>query len=112
MDCRLRIGQIGGTFAYCQRRSHRHTADMAPESFEGVYDVRSEVYCIGLTLFEMLAQRPAFEGKNTADTIRQAMAGVKQTPRQIDSHIPKDLETIVLKSPLREPAALIKRQAS
>ncbi len=101
-------------FGLAKLAEHSHTASgevigtpqyMAPESFEGVYDVRSEVYCIGLTLFEMLAQRPAFEGKNTADTIRQAMAGVKQTPRQIDSHIPKDLETIVLKSLAREPAA-------
>ena len=101
-------------FGLAKLAEHSHTATgevigtpqyMAPESFEGVYDVRSEVYCIGLTLFEMLARRPAFEGKNTADTIRQAMAGVKQAPRQIDSHIPKDLETIVLKSLAREPAA-------
>ncbi len=78
---------------------------MAPESFEGVYDVRSEVYCIGLTLFELLVRRPAIEGKNTADTIRQAIVGVKQTPRQMDSKIPRDLETIVLKALSREPAA-------
>lgn len=101
-------------FGLAKLAEHSHTATgevigtpqyMAPESFEGVYDVRSEVYCIGLTLFEMLVQRPAFEGKNTADIIRQAMAGVKQAPRQFNSLIPRDLETIVLKSLALEPDA-------
>ena len=39
---------------------------MPPESFEGTYDVQSEIYGVGLTLYELLTQRPAIEGKNPA----------------------------------------------
>jgi serine/threonine protein kinase len=71
---------------------------MPPESFDGIYDVKSEVYSVGLVLYELLALRPAIEGKNTGDTIRKATAGVSISPRKYNSRIPLDLETIVLKS--------------
>ena len=44
---RLPTGDIVGTPQY-----------MPPESFEGRYDVRSEVYALGLTLYEMLLCAP------------------------------------------------------
>ena len=34
---------------------------MAPERFEGRCDARSDVYSLGLTLYELLARRPAFD---------------------------------------------------
>ena len=71
---------------------------MAPESFENEYDAASETYCVGLTLFELLTQRPAIDGKSTSDTIRKATQGVSASPRKINESIPKDLETIVLKT--------------
>ncbi len=43
-------GDLVGTLRY-----------MAPERFWGRCDARSDVYALGLTLFEMLALRPAFE---------------------------------------------------
>ena len=46
-------GDVVGTLQY-----------MAPEQFDGRYDVRSEVYALGVTLYEMLALAPAFQGKN------------------------------------------------
>ena len=33
---------------------------MAPERFEGRCDARGDIYALGLTLYEMLALRPAF----------------------------------------------------
>lgn len=71
---------------------------MPPESFDGIYDVKSEVYSVGLVLYELLALRPAIDGKNTGDTIRKATAGVSISPRKYNSRIPLDLETIILKS--------------
>ncbi|MEM6690784.1 MAG: protein kinase [Planctomycetota bacterium] len=71
---------------------------MPPESFDGKYDVQSEVYATGLTLYELLALRPAIEGKNTSDTIRKSIEGVKVSPRKFNAKIPRDLETIAMKS--------------
>ena len=44
-------GDILGTLRY-----------MAPERFRGQSDVRSDIYGLGLTLYELLALRPAFGG--------------------------------------------------
>src|SRR5262249_32980026 len=46
-------GDILGTIRY-----------MAPERFEGKCDARSDVYSLGLTLYELVALRPAFEASD------------------------------------------------
>ncbi|WP_419189572.1 protein kinase domain-containing protein [Stieleria marina] len=71
---------------------------MAPESFENVYDESSETYCLGLTLYELLTGHVAIDGKNTSDTIRRATQGVTVNPRKWNRRIPRDLETIIVKS--------------
>lgn len=77
---------------------------MSPESLEGNYDVRSEVYCVGLTLYELLTGRPAIEGRTTAEVIRSASRGVNVPPRKITPNIPRDLETIIMRSLAIDPA--------
>tara|TARA_R110002049_G_scaffold50370_2_gene142995 strand:+ start:63963 stop:66629 length:2667 start_codon:yes stop_codon:yes gene_type:complete len=95
-----------------QQQSMTHTGDllgtpqyMAPESFEGQFDHRSEVYSIGLTLYEMLTQQPAITGSNPAGTLRNAIAGVTSRPSQWNVSIPRDLETVILKSLSVDPAS-------
>ena len=53
-------GDILGTLRY-----------MPPEAFEGKTDARGDVYSLGLTLYEMLAFRPAFDEKERNRLIRQ-----------------------------------------
>ena len=64
---------------------------MAPESFEGQFDVKSEIYGVGLTLYELLTLRPAIQGKSPADVIRKASEGVLVSPRKLNQHVPRDL---------------------
>jgi serine/threonine-protein kinase len=85
-------GDIVGTLRY-----------MAPERFEGHSDVRGDIYSLGLTLYELLVQRPAFDENDRNKLIHQVTHEEPPHPRKLNSAIPRDLETIVLKAIEREP---------
>ena len=77
---------------------------MAPERFEGKCDPRSDVYALGLTLYELLALRPAFEAADRQALIRRVMNEEPEPLRRSVPHLPRDLETIVAKAIARDPA--------
>jgi serine/threonine protein kinase len=77
---------------------------MAPERFEGHADVRSDVYALGLTLYELLALRPAFDEPVRAQLVRQIAAAEPPRLDRLDPTLPRDLVTIVHKAMAREPA--------
>jgi serine/threonine protein kinase/WD40 repeat protein/tetratricopeptide (TPR) repeat protein len=85
-------GDIVGTLRY-----------MAPERFNGQGDVRSDVYSLGLTLYELLALRPAFNSPDRNQLIREVMDAEPQRLRQLVRGLPRDLETIVHKAIARDP---------
>jgi serine/threonine protein kinase len=70
---------------------------MAPERFDGRSQPQSDVYSLGLTLYEILTLRPAFHEANRARLIEKVLHEPPVSPRKLDPHIPRDLETIVLK---------------
>ncbi len=76
---------------------------MAPEQFSGQADARSDVYGLGLTLYELLTLRPAFEDSSRSGLVAKIVQGVPLTPRKLNPAVPRDLETIVLKAMAREP---------
>jgi serine/threonine protein kinase/WD40 repeat protein/Tfp pilus assembly protein PilF len=86
-------GDIVGTVRY-----------MAPERFQGTAEPGNDIYGLGITLFELLTLRPAFEDSNRARLIERVTHDDPPRPRKLDSHIPKDLETIVLKAIAKDPA--------
>src|SRR5262249_35282316 len=69
-------GEVIGTIRY-----------MAPERFEGRCDARSDVYALGLTLYELLARRPAFENFDRAELIRQVTQEGPPRLRAVDPSI-------------------------
>ena len=77
---------------------------MAPESFEAKYDVASETYCLGATLYELVTLRPMIEPGSAAEMIRRVTTSTPAKPRKVDSRIPADLSTIIEKATAREPA--------
>jgi tetratricopeptide (TPR) repeat protein len=85
-------GDIVGTLRY-----------MAPERFNGWSDPRSDVYGLGATVYELATLRPAFHDSNRARLIERVLHDDPPRPRSLDRHIPRDLETIILKALAKEP---------
>ena len=85
-------GDILGTLRY-----------MPPEAFEGKTDARSDVYSLGLTLYEMLAFRPAFDEKERNRLIKQVTQEEPARLGKLNRHVPRDLETIVHKAIDKDP---------
>src|SRR5262249_18911027 len=70
---------------------------------EGQGDGRSDIYGLGVTLYEMLTLTPAFAQANRAALAEQIAHVEPPQPRKLDARIPRDLETIVLKAMAKEP---------
>jgi eukaryotic-like serine/threonine-protein kinase len=85
-------GDVLGTLRY-----------MPPEAFEGKTDARSDVYSLGLTLYELLALRPAFGERDRPKLIKQVTTAEVPRLDALNPAIPCDLVTIVQKATDREP---------
>lgn len=90
-----RTGDVLGTLRY-----------LPPERLDGKCTERSDVYSLGITLYELLALRPAFVSSDRLRLI-ELIRNTEPVPLRncCDPRIPRDLETIVLKACEREPAS-------
>ena len=86
-------GDILGTLRY-----------MPPEAFEGKTDARSDVYSLGLTLYEMLAFRAAFGENERNRLIKEVTEAEPDRLGKLNRQVPPDLETIVHKAIDKDPA--------
>ena len=92
-DDLTRTGDIVGTIRY-----------MAPERFRGLCDERSDVYSLGLTLYELVALRPAFEDSERNDLIDRVLHNEPARLKNLIPAVAWDLETIIHKAIARDPA--------
>ena len=84
------LGVISGTPAY-----------MAPEQVAGAahrIDGRTDIYSLGVVLYEMLCGHLPFRASNTRELLRQVSDDEPQPPRQLRPEIPPELERACLKS--------------
>src|SRR6202522_728154 len=80
-------------------------AYMAPEQVSGSpVDYRTDIYSLGLMLYEMFTGKPAFSAENAIAVALKQMREDPAPPRTIDPSIPVPLERIMLKCLAKEPA--------
>jgi serine/threonine protein kinase len=90
-----RAGQLKGKFGY-----------MSPEQALGKgVDRRSDIFSLGIVLFELTTSRRLFRGEHDVETLRLVISGGIPRPTQIDSKYPPELERIVLKALERNVSA-------
>jgi serine/threonine protein kinase len=70
-----------------------------------VVDGRTDIYSLGVTLYELLTLRPAVEGTDRAEILRRIAQEEPVSPRKLNPAVPRDLETILLKAMAKEPNA-------
>ncbi|MBA3539530.1 MAG: serine/threonine protein kinase, partial [Deltaproteobacteria bacterium] len=72
-------------------------AYMSPEQANGeALDGRSDLFAVGVMLWEMLCGRPLFAGNTTQETLARLMFAPIPTPRQMRADLPADLERVVM----------------
>jgi tetratricopeptide (TPR) repeat protein len=89
-------GDILGTLRY-----------MSPEQTLAkrvVVDHRTDVYSLGVTLYELLTLQPAFPEEDRRELMRRIAFEEPPAVRKLNKSVPADLETIVLKAMAKSPA--------
>jgi serine/threonine-protein kinase len=83
-----RAGQLKGKFGY-----------MSPEQALGkAVDRRSDIFSLGIVLFELTTSRRLFRGESDIETLKLIVSGQLPKPTSIDPKYPAELERIVLKA--------------
>jgi serine/threonine protein kinase len=94
--CLTQDGDLLGTLRY-----------MSPEQARGkrgVLDERTDIYSLGITLYEFATLKPAFPAQDRQELLAQITSGEPVVPpRKLNRAIPRELETILLKAISKAP---------
>jgi len=72
---------------------------MSPEQAQGLnLDNRSDIFSLGIMLFELCTGRRLFRGKNEMETLRKIVEDEYPRPRDLNPHLSPRLEEIILRS--------------
>jgi hypothetical protein len=93
---RTRTGIVMGTPAY-----------MSPEQCEGrgAVDPRTDVYALGIVLYEMMTGVVPFQGEGYGEVLLQHMTAAPRPPSTIRGDIPRHVELVCLKALEKRPDA-------
>lgn len=110
-DGTLKVGDFGIAKAAFTGREITTTGSLlgtvtyiSPEQARGEEpDARSDLYSLGVVLYEMLVGRPPFSGDTAIATAMKHAEEQPAPPRTIKAGVPKPLETVILKALSKDP---------
>ena len=90
---RTKSGVLKGKFSY-----------MSPEQASGEpMDQRSDIFSVGIILFELLTRQRLFAGPNDAATLKKIQEAKIPAPSLFNPDVPFELEEIVFKALMKDP---------
>ncbi len=94
------------SFATRDKRQIRGTPGyIPPESLEsGQYDTRSDLFALGVVIYECLTARQPFVGKNLRQTLLRTATETPEEPRGLAPRVPQRFSDLVMQLLAKEPA--------
>jgi eukaryotic-like serine/threonine-protein kinase len=86
-------GIIKGKFSY-----------LSPEAAKGgTVDARTDIFAVGIILWELLAGRRLFMGESDLETVRMVQSARVPSIREINKNVPPELERVLMKALTEDP---------
>ena len=80
---------------------------MAPEASDGVVSPQSDIYSVGVILYQLLADKPPFEANSPVGVLAKALTKDPEPLRNINNKISPELETFVRQAMEKNPSKRI-----